>query len=442
MASISTEQRINTPNENANIKGTTTSTTYTPNVDTNGGVGGMGGMGSGEDYTKYFTSANAYNISLCLFVFLIFYFILRMFIGGGGGSSTSSVASAAAATSTTLSHILDICVLIFVAFVWIIPLLFYSSSQRDEVLSNNLTNFESFISTPSSFVVILLILITIYIFSLLFSTMSVSKPYTMMFAENILWILLIFIVIANFFTHILHVDFVHWLNTVLGINKDVAVLTTGAPSTTPSASSASNVSANLTSPPPPSTPVNDGENEVFNVGNNLYTYDDATAICKSYGATVATYDQVEDAYNQGGEWCNYGWSAGQMALFPTQKATWSSLQNDPATKNNCGRPGVNGGYISNPYVKFGVNCYGKKPPKPAGTGNKNSTANKMKVIPKTKEEQMLQNKVDFWKENGDKILQINYFNDKQWNEPSSSSVKINSDAAVTNGNTVVPLTPK
>ena len=33
----------------------------------------------------------------------------------------------------------------------------------------------------------------------------------------------------------------------------------------------------------------------------------------------------------------------------------------PKTKNNCGRPGVNGGYIDNPYIKFGVNCYGKKP---------------------------------------------------------------------------------
>ena len=29
--------------------------------------------------------------------------------------------------------------------------------------------------------------------------------------------------------------------------------------------------------------------------------------------------------------------------------------------NNCGRPGVNGGYFDNPNIKFGVNCYGQKP---------------------------------------------------------------------------------
>jgi hypothetical protein len=49
-------------------------------------------------------------------------------------------------------------------------------------------------------------------------------------------------------------------------------------------------------------------------------------------------------------------------LFPTQKATWERLQGelDPAKRTACGRPGVNGGYFD-PTLKFGVNCYGKKP---------------------------------------------------------------------------------
>jgi hypothetical protein len=50
-----------------------------------------------------------------------------------------------------------------------------------------------------------------------------------------------------------------------------------------------------------------------------------------------------------------------MAFFPTQKDTWSVLQRNKAHANDCGRPGVNGGYMANPYIKFGVNCYGKKP---------------------------------------------------------------------------------
>ena len=87
--------------------------------------------------------------------------------------------------------------------------------------------------------------------------------------------------------------------------------------------------------------------EVFNISNNKLSYREAQAVCKSYDARLATYDEVEDSYNKGGEWCNYGWSEGQMAFFPTQKETWEKFQKDPTMKNKCGRPGVNGGHIPN-----------------------------------------------------------------------------------------------
>ena len=61
------------------------------------------------------------------------------------------------------------------------------------------------------------------------------------------------------------------------------------------------------------------EKEVYNIPDNRYTYTDAKAICQAYGADLASYNQVEQAYNKGAEWCNYGWSDDQMALFPTQK---------------------------------------------------------------------------------------------------------------------------
>ena len=63
--------------------------------------------------------------------------------------------------------------------------------------------------------------------------------------------------------------------------------------------------------------------EVFNIPDNIYTYDDAKAICKAYDAKLATYNQIENAYNQGGEWCSYGWSSDQMILYPTQKKTYN-----------------------------------------------------------------------------------------------------------------------
>ena len=104
-----------------------------------------------------------------------------------------------------------------------------------------------------------------------------------------------------------------------------------------------------------------------------------------------------------------------MIYFPTQKATWDKLQKTKNHKNDCGRPGVNGGHIANPYLKFGVNCYGKKP-----SANENDLlrmkANQDYVFPKSQEDIDLENKVKYWKDNADNLLKVNSFNTNKWFE--------------------------
>jgi hypothetical protein len=102
--------------------------------------------------------------------------------------------------------------------------------------------------------------------------------------------------------------------------------------------------------------------EVFNISDQQFTYDEAPAVCAAYGGELATLEQIMEAYANGAEWCNYGWSAGGMALYPTQRETWEKLQGevDTGKRTRCGRPGVNGGYFD-PSLKFGVNCFGFKP---------------------------------------------------------------------------------
>jgi hypothetical protein len=102
--------------------------------------------------------------------------------------------------------------------------------------------------------------------------------------------------------------------------------------------------------------------EVFHVNDQAFTYDEAAAVCAAYGTELATLEQVMDAFANGAEWCSYGWSAGGMALYPTQRETWERLQGevDYGRRTRCGRPGVNGGYFD-PTMKFGVNCFGIKP---------------------------------------------------------------------------------
>ena len=152
--------------------------------------------------------------------------------------------------------------------------------------------------------------------------------------------------------------------------------------------------------------------QVFNIPGNNYTYNDAKAICNAYGAELANYQQVESAYKNGAEWCNYGWSDGQMALFPTQQQTFQNLQKIKGHEHDCGRPGINGGYIANPQIKFGVNCYGNKP---KITQDEEELMKTSTPYPKTMQEIEFQRKVDYWKNKVGELL-ISPFNYNMWGE--------------------------
>ena len=156
----------------------------------------------------------------------------------------------------------------------------------------------------------------------------------------------------------------------------------------------------------------DGREEVFHVNDNKYNYDDAKAVCKAHGAKLANYKQIEDAYENGAEWCGFGWSDNQMALYPTQQKTWENLQKIEGHEHDCGRPGVNGGYIDNKNVKFGVNCFGYKT---GSTPEEKDYMNNVSPIPLTKKEQDFENKVDQYKNNL-KTMTRSPFNYNNWNE--------------------------
>jgi hypothetical protein len=110
------------------------------------------------------------------------------------------------------------------------------------------------------------------------------------------------------------------------------------------------------------TALGGGNKQVFNVNRNVYRFSDAEPLCRAFGAELATYDQVKDAYKAGADWCNYGWVKGQLAVYPTQKETYDKLQAGPENERmSCGLPGLNGGHFPNEDQRFGVNCYGPRP---------------------------------------------------------------------------------
>jgi hypothetical protein len=151
------------------------------------------------------------------------------------------------------------------------------------------------------------------------------------------------------------------------------------------------------------------QKEVYHVPGNRFTYHDAKAVCKAFNADIASFEQIENAQKNGASWCSYGWANGQLALFPTSKKQFDKLgKKEGNHQYDCGLPGINGGYISNPYVKLGSNCYGIKPKESL---LEKQYLNEDNGLPKTKKEIVFDERVKFWKNRLGNILLLPFNND-------------------------------
>jgi hypothetical protein len=371
---------------------TTNTSTYRP-LDLSGNVSNTQTNTSldpsGNPYTidvsSLFHQSNIILIVWFLAIYLIAYFALGYFFNKGDTAGTFQ---------TALGRMLDFIILgVIIIFLFSS---YYSTteSERQKMASDFTTNTENYVNDPFALFFTGLFIVIFYVVIYLFRIPMTadSKPVSINIIETIAWLFFVFLVFVNFFKYVMGVSITDMFDRIWNRKQpdDIPVR---------------DLSGNDQKPT--------SGDEVFNVSNNLYTYEDAQAVCKAYGAELATYDQIENAYNGGAEWCNYGWSDGQMIYFPTQKETWQKLQSDPKRKNNCGRPGINGGYMANPYIKFGVNCFGKKPK--ANTDDLARMKNSQ-LTPKTPEDIALDAKVNYWKSNADKMLQLSSFNKNKWSE--------------------------
>lgn len=332
------------------------------------------------------------NIVIILW-FLAVYFVVYILLGIFRGTD---------AIKPSISRWIDIvsllCLLAYLGTTFFTK----SDADKSQMIRGLYEVVEQYANNPVSLISVGFFILTLYIviYILELPMDANGKPITISIIENGAWILFVIILIATFLRYIAGVSLTGLADSIGDyLQKKSETTTSTTVSTNTKASTGNTISSSSVA-----------FDEVFNVGNNMYTYDDAQSVCKSLGTRLATYDDIESAYNKGGEWCNYGWSEGQTAYFPTQKNTWNNLQKSESTKHSCGRPGINGGYIANPNVRFGVNCYGKKPqPKPSDLESIGQPS-----IPKSAEDVLLDKKVEFWKKNGHKLFQINRYNNAKW----------------------------
>ena len=93
-----------------------------------------------------------------------------------------------------------------------------------------------------------------------------------------------------------------------------------------------------------------------------------------------------------------------------KKLTWNKLQKIKGHEHNCGRPGVNGGYIKNKNVKFGVNCFA---PKPKITEEEQTLMDSATPYPLTPDEIKVNELTHKYKKNLHSIL-LSPFNYEKW----------------------------
>jgi hypothetical protein len=251
--------------------------------------------------------------------------------------------------------------------------------------------------------VILLLVIIVVVYMTMFMSLGNSTNYQISNASSfsilniiflILLVLFIILILSNGLQYFFNFNI---FNTLLTSLKNFFI-------------SGAEVDITINEAPPiPEIMLN---KQVFNIPGNEYTYPDAKALCTAYGARLATYKEVEDSYNKGGEWCNYGWSDGQMALFPTQQKTFDVLQTIPGHENDCGRPGVNGGYMENKKIRFGVNCYGNKPKM---TQEEEDLMESSSIYPKTLKDKAMEQRVSYWQSKLNEIL-VSPFNQYRWSK--------------------------
>ncbi len=325
------------------------------------------------------------NTSLILTAsFLAIYFVVYAITGLFYDNADPSHASAKA----TMVDVVVLLMIVLASWVYYVSL---PPNKQDTYWKDIGAYVKEYLNNAYSIIGVIgfIILLYIGIFILGIPMSSEGKPWTVSFLESKSYILLFVLCFIQFFKYVLNIDII---GVIFG-DIDMPVIIPD-----------SKVSVQA--------PVQE-KKEVFNISNNLYTYEDAKAVCKAMGSELANYDQVEEAYNSGAEWTSYGWSEGQHAYFPTQKETWNKLQKVKGHEHDLGRPGVNGGYFANPNVRFGVNCYGVKPP---STDQEKAlmSAQKDRVYPASKEDLALDAKVAFWKANRDKMVVINGFNSDKW----------------------------
>jgi len=142
---------------------------------------------------------------------------------------------------------------------------------------------QSFDSFKISYILLLGVVVMVYIliFALFGNSSGSSGPF-MIIVEIILWVVLILVIGVNIQNY--DYDFSTQIKNLF--NSETTQLDVNV-------SKKEDTKCETTK-----------NGEVFHIPNNIHSYEKARSICRKYNARLATYSEVEDAYNNGANWCS------------------------------------------------------------------------------------------------------------------------------------------
>ena len=264
-------------------------------------------------------------------------------------------------------------------------------------ISNSFYSSLNNIGTNPLVLVVLIVVIIIYYFLFSFlggkrddddSSFFGSGSYIII--EGLLWGLFIILIFVNGLAYFFNINLVTEFENIFSQKPEINISTSNDLN-----SSNNNSSLSL--------------EEVFHIPGKNFTYHDSKAVCKAFDSEIADYNQLSTAQKKGASWCSYGWTKDQLGLYPTSQSDFDKLKKIEGHEYDCGLPGINGGYISNPYTQLGVNCYGIKPKK----SKLDAKLLNRELYPKTAKEKLFEKRVKYWKDRIGNML-IMPFNHSNW----------------------------
>jgi cytochrome bd-type quinol oxidase subunit 2 len=199
-------------------------------------------------FDQLFTKSNV----IIIMWFIGFYIVVSLIMG-----LTSTNYSLPNNRIVIATRMLDFVVLIFTVITLIVTYFYKTESEKEKLVEDIYSGFTDSVDNPTTMVMVGVFLAVLYMLVMILGIpMDQNKPVTIRLLENFAWIYFSILVIALFFKFVLKISVRDFLTKMFDNTW------------------------NKKDETPVADKKSDSKEEVFNIATNIYTYDDAQAVCK------------------------------------------------------------------------------------------------------------------------------------------------------------------